>query len=122
VTLDDALGWELTSLGAETAQARFTIDHRHRQPLGVVHGGVYCALAESVASHATAGSVGLEFVALGLSNSTSFFRPVAEGTVHADAQRIHRGRTTWVWDVRFTDEAGHLCAVSRVTVAVRRPG
>ena len=122
MTLDDTLGWELTTLGAETAQARFTIDDRHRQPFGVVHGGVYTALAESVASHATAGAVGLEFVALGLSNSTSFLRPVAEGTVHADAERIHRGRTTWVWDVRFTDDAGNLCAVSRVTVAVRRPG
>jgi 1,4-dihydroxy-2-naphthoyl-CoA hydrolase len=122
MTLDDALGWELLSLGAETAEARFTVDDRHRQPFGVVHGGVYCALAESVASLATAGAVGLESVVLGLSNSTSFFRPVAEGTVHADAERIHRGRTTWVWDVRFTDAAGRLCAASRVTVAVRSPG
>lgn len=122
MTLDDALGFELTDLGSESACAHVVVDDRHRQPLGVVHGGVYCALAESVASHATARAVGLELVALGLSNSTSFFRPVAEGTVRADAQRIHRGRTTWVWDVRFTDEAGNLCAASRVTVAVRRPG
>ena len=122
MTLDAALGWEITSLSAEAAEARFTIDDRHRQPLGVVHGGVYCALAESVASLATAGAVGSELMTLGLSNSTSFFRPIAEGMVRADAQRIHRGRTTWVWDVRFTDEAGNLCAASRVTVAVRRPG
>lgn len=122
MTLDDALGWEITSLSAEAAEARFTIDDRHRQPLGVVHGGVYCALAESVASLATAGAVGSELMTLGLSNSTSFFRPIAEGMVRADAQRIHRGRTTWVWDVRFTDEAGNLCATSRVTVAVRRLG
>lgn len=122
MTLDAALGWEITSLSAEAAEARFTIDDRHRQPLGVVHGGVYCALAESVASLATAGAVGSELMTLGLSNSTSFFRPIAEGMVRADAQRIHRGRTTWVWDVRFTDEAGNLCATSRVTVAVRRPG
>lgn len=122
MTLDAALGWEITSLSAEAAEARFTIDDRHRQPLGVVHGGVYCALAESVASLATAGAVGSELMTLGLSNSTSFFRPIAEGMVRADAQRIHRGRTTWVWDVRFTDEAGNLCATSRVTVAVRRLG
>ena len=122
MTLDAALGWEITSLSAEAAEARFTIDDRHRQPLGVVHGGVYCALAESVASLATAGAVGSELTTLGLSNLTSFFRPIAEGMVRADAQRIHRGRTTWVWDVRFTDEAGNLCATSRVTVAVRRPG
>jgi 1,4-dihydroxy-2-naphthoyl-CoA hydrolase len=122
VTLDDALGFELTTLGDETARATVTIDDRHRQPLDVVHGGVYAALAESLASHATAHAVGPEFVALGLSNSTSFFRPVGAGTVRAEAERLHRGRTTWVWDIRFTDDAGNLCAASRVTVAVRRPG
>ena len=45
-------------------------------------------------------------MAMGLSNSTSFLRPVTEGIVHAHATRMHRGRTTWVWDVRFTDDAG----------------
>lgn len=60
------------------------------------------------------------FAALGLSNATSFFRPVTGGAVHAEAERIHRGRTTWVWDGRFTDESGRLGAASRVTVAVRR--
>ena len=43
---------------------------------------------------------------MGLSNSTSFLRPITEGTVHAHATRLHRGRTTWVWDVRFSDDAG----------------
>ena len=119
MTLDTVLGFELTELGPERAQAHVRIDDRHRQPLGVVHGGVYAALAESLASHATAIAVRPEGHALGLSNLTSFFRPVAAGTVKADAERLHRGRTTWVWDVRFTDEAGRLCATSRVTVAVR---
>lgn len=121
-TLDEALGFELTDLGPERAEARVTIDDRHRQPLGVVHGGVYAALAESLASVATALTVAEDgLVALGLSNATSFFRPVTGGTVRADAERIHRGRTTWVWDVRCRDEEGRVCAVSRVTVAVR-PG
>jgi acyl-coenzyme A thioesterase PaaI-like protein len=39
--------------------------------------------------------------------------------VHAHATRLHRGRTTWVWDVRFSDDAGRTCAVTRMTVAVR---
>ena len=58
---------------------------------------------------------------MGQSNHTSFLRPVTEGTVHAEGTPIHRGRTTWVWDVDFTDDEGRLCAASRVTMAVR-PG
>jgi len=57
--------------------------------------------------------------AMGLSNNTSFLRPVTEGVVHACATRVHRGRTTWVWDVRFSDDAERTCAVTRMTIAVR---
>jgi 1,4-dihydroxy-2-naphthoyl-CoA hydrolase len=122
VTLDEILGFQLTELGPKIAHARVEIDEHHLQPLGVVHGGVYAALAESLASHATAATVMSDGdFALGLSNLTSFFRPVSGGTIRAEATRLHRGRTTWVWDVRFTEDAGKLCATSRVTVAVR-PG
>jgi uncharacterized protein (TIGR00369 family) len=58
-------------------------------------------------------------VAMGLSNSTSFLRPITEGTVHAVARVRHRGRTTWVWDVSFTDQQERVVAVSRITIAVR---
>ena len=120
MTLDETLGFELVTLDEASAHARVDIDERHLQPLGVVHGGVYAALAESLASHATARAVGPSgLVALGLSNDTSFFRPISSGTTRADAERLHRGRTTWVWDVWLTDDDGRLCASSRVTVAVR---
>jgi 1,4-dihydroxy-2-naphthoyl-CoA hydrolase len=121
VTLDDVLGFQLTELGPEVAHAHVAIDERHLQPLGVVHGGVYAALAESLASHATAATVMADgYLALGLSNLTSFFRPVSGGVVSATARRLHRGRTTWVWDVSFTEaDGGALCATSRITVAVR---
>lgn len=120
MTLEDTLGFVHTELGEEEARGHVEIDDRHRQPLGVVHGGVWAALAESLASHATAVAVASDGqIALGLSNATSFFRPVSEGTVEARAERLHGGRTTWVWDVHFTDEAGRLCASSRITVAVR---
>ena len=80
MTLDEALGFQLTELGPEVAHAQVEIDERHLQPLGVVHGGVYAALAESLASHATAAAVMPEgHLALGLSNLTSFFRPVSGG-------------------------------------------
>ena len=56
---------------------------------------------------------------MGLSNQTSFLRPVTEGTINAVARARHRGRTTWVWEVELTDDDGRLCALTRVTVAVR---
>ena len=58
-------------------------------------------------------------VAQGLSNHTSFLRPILAGTVNATARRVHRGRTTWVWEVEISDDEGRLCALSRVTMAVR---
>jgi 1,4-dihydroxy-2-naphthoyl-CoA hydrolase len=58
-------------------------------------------------------------MAQGMSNQTNFLRPITEGTVHAVARRRHRGRTTWVWEVDMTDDAGRLCAIVRMTVAVR---
>ena len=57
--------------------------------------------------------------AMGLSNATSFLRPITQGTIHALATRVHRGRTTWVWDVSFTDDDGRACALTRMTIAVR---
>jgi uncharacterized protein (TIGR00369 family) len=79
-------------------------------------------MAEAMASLATALGVLEEGqLAMGLSNNTSFLRPITDGVVHAHATRLHRGRTTWVWDVRFSDDAGRACALTRMTIAVRPP-
>ena len=56
---------------------------------------------------------------MGLSNQTSFLRPITEGTIHAVALPRHRGRTTWVWEVEITDDDGRLCALVRMTIAIR---
>ena len=119
-TLDDVLGFELLEAGAEACRARFAVEPRVRQPMGLVHGGAYAACAESMVSVATNRAVmDNGYVAVGQSNSTSFLRPVKGGRVSADGAPLHRGRTTWVWDVMFTDEDGRLCAMTRVTLAVR---
>jgi 1,4-dihydroxy-2-naphthoyl-CoA hydrolase len=122
-TLDDVLGFELLEATAERCRARFAIEERVRQPTGLVHGGAYAALAESMVS-VTTNTVVAEngSVALGQSNHTSFLRPVTDGQVNAEARSRHRGRSTWIWDVDFTDNAGRLCAISRVTLAVRPAG
>ena len=92
--------------------------------MGIVHGGVYAAIAETLASMGTARGVLPDGkVPLGMSNNTSFLRPVSEGTRARRARvAIHRGRTTWVWDVEMRDDEDRLCATSRVTIAVRDQG
>ena len=117
---DGLYGLELLDASEEEVRAQVAVRDELRQPAGLVHGGVLAAIAESMTSLATWWTVeGEGRTAQGLSNHTSFLRPVLDGTVHADARRRHRGRTTWVWDVDFTDGEGRVCALSRVTVALR---
>ena len=114
------LGFELTEASPELARGTMTVDDRVKQPMGIVHGGAYAALAEAVVSHTTWLAVQDDgMFPVGMSNETSFLRPVSEGTVTAEARSRHRGRTTWVWQVDFTDGEGRLCALSRVTLALR---
>lgn len=119
-TLDGVLGFRLVEIGDGNARGEVPYADRVCQRFGLVHGGVYAALAEMVATEATVQQVWPKGnSAVGSSNNTSFMRPISQGTVHAQATAKHRGRTTWVWDVDMTDDAGRLCATSRVTIAVR---
>jgi uncharacterized protein (TIGR00369 family) len=117
---DRLYGLELDSVTDTEVLAHVPVRDEIKQGMGLVHGGVYASIAESLASIATTLAV-IENgeMATGLSNQTSFLRPITQGTIHARAERIHRGRTTWVWEVRFSDDAERLCAVTRMTIAVR---
>jgi uncharacterized protein (TIGR00369 family) len=120
VGFDRLYGLEVLDCGEESARARIEVRDELKQPAGLLHGGVLASIAEALTSLATALTVlPAGEAAMGLSNHTSFLRPVTEGAVEALATRLHRGRTTWVWDVRFQDEQGRLCAVTRMTIAVR---
>lgn len=117
---DRLYGLELLAVSESEVRAQVTVRDELKQPMGLVHGGVYASLAESMASLATALAVGEQGnTAVGLSNYTSFTRPVTSGTVHAVATRVHRGRTTWVWEVRFSDDQDRTCGLTRMTIAVR---
>ena len=105
--------------GESTARARMPVSDAVRQPFGIVHGGAFASLAESVCSRATYEAVGPENIALGQSNETTFLRPATEGVVQALATARHRGRTSWVWDVEMSDSDGRLCALTRMLIAVR---
>jgi 1,4-dihydroxy-2-naphthoyl-CoA hydrolase len=117
---DAHYGLEVLACTPEEVRGRLTVIPEIKQPTGVVHGGVYAAIAEALASMGTNSAVVPDGgIGLGMHNSTSFLRPIAQGTVHATARPRHRGRTTWVWDVELSDDRAALCAVSRVTIAVR---
>jgi 1,4-dihydroxy-2-naphthoyl-CoA hydrolase len=119
-TFDALYGLEILASSPEEITAQVAVRDEIKQPMGLVHGGVYASMAESIASLATGWAVFEDgMMAQGLSNQTSFLRPILEGTVHARAIRRHRGRTTWVWEVEITDDDGRLCALVRMTVAVR---
>ena len=124
VGFDRLYGLELLDYSDEEAHARVRVRDELRQPAGLVHGGVFASIAETMASMATWMAVKDQGMsAQGLSNQTSFLRPILDGTIHATARRRHRGRTTWVWEVDTTDDQGRLCALVRMTVAVREgPG
>lgn len=118
---DDHYGLEVLECNGELVRARVAIAARLHQPTGVVHGGVYASIAEAVASGGTNWAVTPRGeVGLGMSNNTSFLRSASSGTLHAEARPRHSGATTWVWDVEIRDDEQRLCAVSRVTIAVRR--
>jgi 1,4-dihydroxy-2-naphthoyl-CoA hydrolase len=118
--LDGVLGFELVELGDDYGVARFPLADRVRQRFGLVHGGAYAALAEMLATEATVRVVYPQGnAAMGISNDTSFLRGARGAWITARGRARHRGRTTWVWEVDHTDDEGRLCAVSRVTVAVR---
>jgi 1,4-dihydroxy-2-naphthoyl-CoA hydrolase len=117
---DSLVGLKITEVSDDLLRGEVAVRDELKQPAGLVHGGVYASIAESLASLGTGLAVMPEGkLAMGLSNQTSFLRPITEGTIHATAMRRHRGRTTWVWEVEVSDDQGRLCVLTRMTVAVR---
>lgn len=120
VGFDRLYGLRLLDASPEEVRASVEVTEDHKQPFGLVHGGVYASIAEALASIGTYLGVHEEGkAAMGLSNQTSFLRPLFGGTIHAVARRRHKGRTTWLWEVDVTGDDGKLVALVRMTIAVR---
>jgi 1,4-dihydroxy-2-naphthoyl-CoA hydrolase len=120
VGFDRLYGLGITEIADGVVRGQVAVRDEIKQPAGLVHGGVYAAMAESMATNGTAVAVFADGnTAVGLSNQTSFLRPITAGTISAVARARHQGRTTWVWEVELTDDAGRLCVLTRVTVAIR---
>jgi 1,4-dihydroxy-2-naphthoyl-CoA hydrolase len=118
--LADAMGIQLLELTATRVIATMPVDHRTKQPFGILHGGASVALAETVASLGAAANVDRqEFIAVGLEINANHIRAKSDGIVTATAIPLHIGKTTHVWDVRIVDEDERPVCISRCTLAIR---
>ncbi len=119
-TVFGPLGIRVARYDPDEMQIAMEIDERHHQHLGMLHGGVSALLAESAASLAAAMSVDLRtHTVAGVDLNATHLRPKRSGSLLATARPVFRGRTTHVYAVEITDEAGALVCVSRCTIAVR---
>lgn len=119
-TMTEHVGIEYLELGKDYLTARMPVDHRTRQPYGILHGGASVVLAESLGSIASALCLDNPKTQrpVGLEINANHIRSVAEGWVYGKVQAIHVGRRTHVWQIEITNEAGKMVCVSRLTVAI----
>ncbi|WP_367914338.1 hotdog fold thioesterase [Leadbetterella sp. DM7] len=119
-TLGDHLGIEFIEKGDDYLVARMPVDHRTKQPFGLLHGGASVALAETLGSIASVLCLDdpAKEKAVGLEINANHVRSVTEGWVYGKVSPIHIGRRTHLWDIKITNEEGKLVCISRLTVAI----
>ena len=113
---DNEIGLVFTELSPDRARAQLDVTPKLLQPMGIVHGGVYCSMIESMASVAAytwinangGGSVA------GVNNNTDFLRAIGSGTVYGTATPVHRGRRQQLWLVTITDAQDRALARGQV--------
>ena len=118
-TFAEYIGIQFTEIGDDYLKATLPVDHRTKQPLGLLNGGVSAALAETVASTAANYCVDQTVsYCVGLDINANHLRPAVDGLVMATAKPIHLGAKTQVWEIKIENEAGKLVCISRMTMAV----
>ena len=115
------LGMEFLEVGEDFITARVPVDARTKQPYGLLHGGVSVVLAETLGSCGAAFTLPEGYRAVGLDINANHLRGATSGWVTGIARPVHVGRTTQVWQIELTDDAGELTCVSRITMAVMAP-
>ena len=115
------LGIEFLEVGDDFIRARVPVDARTRQPLGLLRGGVSVLLAETLGSCGAAFAAPPGHRAVGLDINANHIRSATAGWVTGTSRPVHVGRTTQVWQVELTNDAGDLTCVSRITMAILAP-
>jgi uncharacterized protein (TIGR00369 family) len=117
IDLLHALDMTVVRASPDEVVVEWTVSAKHHQPMGIVHGGVYCSAIEtacSIGASLSAQSRDATMAAVGLENHTSFIRAVREGRLRATARPITRGRRTQVWEAEVRDEQDRVAATGRV--------
>jgi 1,4-dihydroxy-2-naphthoyl-CoA hydrolase len=115
------LGIEFLEVGDDFIRARVPVDARTRQPMGILHGGMSVLLAETLGSCGAASACAPGHHAVGLEVNANHLRSVTQGWVNGIARPVHIGRSTHVWQMELTNEAGQLTCSSRLTMAILAP-
>jgi 1,4-dihydroxy-2-naphthoyl-CoA hydrolase len=118
-TAVEHLGIQFTAIGDDWLEATMPVDHRTKQPAGILHGGATALLAETIGSVASVLIVDWpRQQPVGIELNISHLRSVSEGVVTGRAEPIRIGRRTHVWDIRVRDADDRLIAVARLTMAI----
>jgi 1,4-dihydroxy-2-naphthoyl-CoA hydrolase len=118
-TIGETLGIEVTEVGEDYISGKMPVDHRTKQPFGILHGGASVVLAESLGSIGSMLCVDLEVEhCVGLGINANHVRSASSGYVYGKASVVHIGKKTHIWDIRITNEDDELVCISRLTVAV----
>lgn len=118
-TMVEHLGIEFTRIGDDFLEATMPVDHRTKQPMGLLHGGANVVLAETLGSVASALMVDqATHYCVGLEINANHLKAVTSGTVRGITKAIHVGRKTQVWEIKIYSEQEELSCISRITIAV----
>ncbi len=118
-TILGQLGIEFTERGDKHLAATMPVDHRTRQPMGILHGGASVVLAETLGSSAASMCLDLsKEYCVGLDINANHIRAIRSGTVTGVARPIHIGRSTHVWEIKIVDEEQRMVCISRITMSV----
>ena len=120
---NNALGLHFTKAAPDECVAEIEITDRHLQPYGLVHGGVYAGVIETLCSTGAALTVwGENKTTVGLENNTSFLKAVRGGRLRCTARPLLLGKRTHVWEAGIHDDQGRLVASGRIRLMVLEPG
>ena len=115
-TLVEHLGIEFIELGDDYLTARMPVDHKTKQPFGVLHGGASVALAETVGSFASNLVIDSnKYGVVGVEINANHLKAARSGYVYGTAKPIKLGRTLHIWQIKIYDESKNLVCVSRLT-------
>lgn len=113
------LAIEITDLEEKSLSGKMPVDHRTKQPMGLLHGGASVVLAETLGSIASSLCINQKTqYCVGLEINANHLRAVKDGYVYGKAEAVHLGRKTHVWEIKISNEDAKLVCISRLTVAV----